>query len=94
MHSLSAVVILADILQVWVDAVSMDLALETRSEDSVQWWTAPLDTELDDWRIRRVFALIVGGGIPELDDVVTARCNDICNGLLVPDLRDKVCGDE
>ena len=94
MHRLSAVVILANILQVRIDTVSVDLALKTRGEDSIERRSAPLDTELDDWRIGRVFTLIVGGWIPELDDVITACCNGICNGLLVPHLRDEVCGDE
>ena len=94
MHRLSAVVVLANILQIRIDTVGVDLALETCREDSIQRWTAPLDTELDDWCIGRVFTLIVGGWIPELDDVITARCNDICNGLLVSHLRDKVCSDE
>ena len=92
MHSLPAVIILPHIFQIYV--VGVNLTLETRREDPIQWWTAPLDAELDDGRISRVFTLIVCGWIPELDDIVTARCNDICNGLLIPNLSDEVCGDE
>ena len=84
MHRLSAVIILANILEVGIDTVSVDLALKTRGEDSVQRRTAPLDTELDDWRIGRVFPLIVGGWIPELDDIVLAHCGEqLTAGVIV-----------
>lgn len=92
MHRLSTVIIFTDIFQ--IDIIGMDLTLKPSCEYPIQRWSTPLDTELNHRCVRRVFALIVCCRVPKLDNVVTARGHDICNGLLILDLCDKVCCNE
>ena len=88
MYRLSAVIILADIFQ--FDIVCMNLTFQPGSEDPIEWRSTPLNTKLNHRRVSRVFALIVCCRVPKLDNVITACGHDICNGLFILDLRDKV----